>query len=278
MSDSISTRRNQLPWTTLELRTLRELYPDLGPARMSEQLPRRSRSSISSMASLHGVRFLGVRRRTLGRGKKWAASAALDEALARIYQRAAGEKRSVKDLAEETGYPHWWLKRRAARLGLARPLSKAPPWSEDELDLLRRWHGHDLVVIQRKLSEAGFHRTTAAMGVVRKRRGLGPRPAGRYTACELGKLLGVDGSTVAGWCRNGWLEAEQRGTRRSSVQGGDMWWISHAAVREFVASNPHRVDLRKVQDAEWFIDLLAGKAADGRQHHRARPGGLEVAA
>ncbi|KKK66329.1 hypothetical protein LCGC14_2965200 [marine sediment metagenome] len=55
----------------------------------------------------------------------------------------------------------------------------------------------------------------------------------------------------------GWLKVDRRGTERTPVQGGDMWWIRYAEVRRFVVDNAVAVDIRKV-DKFWFIDLLAG--------------------
>ena len=45
-----------------------------------------------------------------------------------------------------------------------------------------------------------------------------------------------------------------------------------AELHRFVLDNPLKVDLRKVEDQEWFIRLVAGDDADGRQHRRKRPG------
>lgn len=101
--------------------------------------------------------------------------------------------------------------------------------------------------------------------------GLSCRPARRYCANQLGQLLGLDPKCVARWIKNGWIHAETGETDRTSQQGGDIKWVDHADVRLLIINNPHLVDLRKVTDQGWFIGLLGGKPADGRQHKRKTP-------
>jgi len=257
-------------WTTAEERKLRELYPMLGTKGMLEHLPGRTRGQIGQKASELRVRFTGSRQG--GKPAKYHPTHEMDAAIRRVYQ-GTPVRGAVKRLAAELELPDWWVKRRAAQLGVSRPQRKPSPWSEAEIAIVREHHHRDLEVIRRRLAEAGFRRSRTAIHIIRKRRlRLSPRPDDRYTATELAKLLGVDSKTVGAWCDREWLEAERRGTDRTEVQGGDMWWIEHAAVRRFVIENTHLVNLRKVTDAEWFIHLAAGKAADGRQHRRKRPG------
>ena len=52
------------------------------------------------------------------------------------------------------------------------------------------------------------------------------------------------------------LKASRRGTARTESQGGDTYWITHAAVREFVLTHPDEVDLRKVEKW-WFLDFVS---------------------
>jgi hypothetical protein len=51
------------------------------------------------------------------------------------------------------------------------------------------------------------------------------------------------------------LRATLRGTDRTEIQGGDTFWITQIAVRDFVLSYPDEVDLRKVEKW-WFLDLV----------------------
>ena len=257
-------------WTTAEVRTLRELYPTLGPRGIGDLLPGRTLSSVMSRASAEGVRYLGPRRE--GRRVKWDATDEIDTQIRGVYQASPPASGAARRLAEEIGYPYWWVTRRAAELGVARPAKKQPLWTAEEEEILQRHHGSDLEVIRRRLAAAGYKRTRTAIQIRRKRLALSPRPDGRYTAGGIAKLLGVDPKTPTYWIQAGWLEGERRGTERLDCQGGDMWWVTHEDLRRFVINNPHLVDLRKITDAEWFIGMVAGGAADGRQNRRRRPG------
>ncbi|MDZ7809219.1 MAG: hypothetical protein U5L11_02570 [Arhodomonas sp.] len=255
-------------WTTQELRTLRELYPVLGPRGIAEQLPGRSYSQLVSKASIEGIQYQGPRRWSEAT-KRYHATPELDAAITRVYQHPGGA--TLKDLAAEHGVPHWWLKRRAVRLGLSRPATKPAPWSEAELAIVRDHHHHTLKHLRSILAAAGYQRTETAIHIVRKRKlGLSPRAADRYSATAAANLLGVNRSTVLHWIKSGWIEAEPAGTARTEQQGGDMWDIHHQDLRRFIIANPHRVRLAKVEDQEWFIKLLAGTEPDGRQNRRKR--------
>jgi hypothetical protein len=49
----------------------------------------------------------------------------------------------------------------------------------------------------------------------------------------------------------------RRGTARTGVQGGDMWWISRRQVKSFILRAPEEIDLARVEKI-WFLDLLTG--------------------
>ena len=68
-------------------------------------------------------------------------------------------------------------------------------------------------------------------------------------------LFGIDSHNVGKWIRFGWLTAEKRGTDRTAVQGGDIWFIHHEQVYRFVLGHPEEIDLAKV-DKLWFLDLV----------------------
>jgi hypothetical protein len=50
-------------------------------------------------------------------------------------------------------------------------------------------------------------------------------------------------------------EGDSAGHTRTRSQGGDIYWITHNAVREFVLKHPDEIDLRKVEKW-WFLDLM----------------------
>jgi hypothetical protein len=65
----------------------------------------------------------------------------------------------------------------------------------------------------------------------------------------------VDAHKITYWINRKMLVATRRGTARSESQGGDTYWITHRAVREFVLRYPDEIDLRKVEKW-WFLDLV----------------------
>jgi hypothetical protein len=75
------------------------------------------------------------------------------------------------------------------------------------------------------------------------------------SATSLAQCFGVDAKTITRWIGLGHLKAGKRGTARTAIQGGDMWFIKDKAIREFVLSCPELVDLHKV-DKLWLFSLL----------------------
>ena len=261
-------------WTTTEDRTLREVYPLEGPRGCVERLPGRTYSAIVTRAAAAGLKFVGTRTSSK---KKHEMTPEIERDIREVYA-TKPERGAVGALAAKHGVPGWWLKRQASKLGVSRPARKDPPWSETEEAILREHHGRAPEFIQRRLREAGHSRTLLAITVRRKRMQLSPRPAEYYTAQEVAKMLGVSGSkTVTYWINAGWLDASRMRTNRTEAQGGDCHWIHERDLRAFVLENPHLVDLRKIQDAEWFIHLVAGGKGDGRQHRRKKPERQEAA-
>lgn len=257
-------------WTTTEDRVLREFYAGLGPRGCAEKLPGRSYGSIVTRASTLKLKFSGPR--NSGRKHVHCMTPALEAELRTLYQ-TKPVRGAVKQLAIAHGVPHWWLKRHAARMGLARPARKEAPWSDEEHAILIKHHGRAPDYIQKRLRAAGYTRTLTAIVIRRKRRGLSCRPDAYYTASEVAKMLGLsDAKSVTYWINAGWLKASRMRTNRTERQGGDFHCIHHDQLRAFVIDNPHHVDLRKIPDTEWFIRLVAGRAADGRQHQRKKPG------
>lgn len=261
-------------WNTAEQRILEAHYPIGGSAEVQRQLAEhgyeRARSAITTRASMCGIRFRGSLRGR-SKGVRWRATEDIDRRIVALY---AGPYRrgAVKALAAALGYPEWWVTLRASELGVARPSTRGPDWTEAELAIVRENQPFGLEVIARKLRAAGFARSRNAVALaLRRRLRMSPRPSDRYSGTELARLLGIDSKTVGYWVRQGLLDAERRGSGRLAVQGGDMWWIRHEDLRQFVLEHPHRIDLRKIADAEWFIALCAGAPSDGRQHRRKRP-------
>ena len=249
-------------WTPAEDGLLREHYRTRGGRWCADHLPGRPLSAIYQRAKVLGLKF-----ERMGRAfkpVKWPPNEAIDAAIRETWQ-GKPTRTMVADLAKRTGYPAWWLKRRAVKLGVSVLREKEPRWSDAELRVLRRFAHFGVERIEKELAMRGHNRTRTAIVLARKRYSLSVAlPEGTYSARGAGEMLGVDGKTVTAWIEDGLLRAEPRGTERKS----DQWLIDDAALREFVVAHPQRIDLRKVVQ-HWFLALMTDVPPS--------PGALEAA-
>ncbi|AKJ28761.1 hypothetical protein AAW51_2070 [Caldimonas brevitalea] len=244
------------PWTTVEETTLRLHYPVDGPRKCVELLPKRNLYSIYAKARLLGLRAPKVPP-TAGKrfATKYPPNDAVDTAIREGYAACKG-RGDVAKIAARVGRPRWWVSKRAAELGIAKPPLRQPPWSTEELAILEACGHMSVTHIAKKLRDAGFSRTPSAVGNALKRNHIDRTDPDTWSARELGGLLGVTGKTVVDWIERRSLPASRAGTRRSEDQG-DIWVIKRNGLRRWLASNPGFVDLRKV-DQVWFMDLAFG--------------------
>lgn len=161
-------------------------------------------------------------------------------------------RKAIGSCARKLGVPKWLVTRRGGALGLARVKERV--WSTEEVALLERLGHLTDAVIQRKLKAAGFHRSVNGIHLKLKRLRIKQNLDG-YSACSLGTALGVDSHKVTNWIRRKMLRATLRGTDRTGQQGGDTFWITQNAARDFVFVYPDEVDLHKVEKW-WFLDLV----------------------
>jgi len=72
-------------------------------------------------------------------GRKYIFTDQIDQLIREIYLSHPGARKQpgVRALAKKVGMPHWALRKRARKLGLAR--TKELPWSEPELEMLERY-------------------------------------------------------------------------------------------------------------------------------------------
>jgi len=192
---------------------------------------------------------------------KYRPTAQTDGLIREAYVRLrAGDRSALKAASWEIGWPRGAVCKRGAELGLARV--KERPWSERELEILEK-HGHLAPTgIQRKLSDAGFARSVAAIQIKINRDRIKGNLEG-YSACQLADALGVDVRKVLRWIQQGFLRAERRGTQRLPQQGGDTWWITDKSVRHFVLRFPEEIDLARVEKI-WFLNIVtSGKLCSG---------------
>jgi hypothetical protein len=163
-----------------------------------------------------------------------------------------GDRSALKAVSQQLGWTCSAVCRRGAELGVARVKERV--WSDEEEGVLERFGYLAPTGIQRKLSEAGFARSIAAIQVKVNRNRIKSNLEG-YSACQLADALGVDVRKVLRWIQQGFLKAQRRGTDRTPQQGGDVWWISDRSVRRFVLRFPQEIDLARVEKI-WFLNLL----------------------
>lgn len=254
-------------WTPEEDWTLRKFYPALGAQDCVARLGgRRSDQSVQTRAKRLGLTYRGPK---VAGARKHHPTEACDADLREAY-RTGPRRGELPALSVRHGLPVDWLRRRAQTLGLSRQRrAEYKPWTPEEDALIRHYAGFAVVTIQQKLRAAGFSRTRAAVGHRRSVLGEHRQPVDVYSVHQVAKMLGRNPSTVSHWVRCEWLRATRVDPAR--VDGRpDFWEVKHGALRAFVISHPHLMDLSRVTDAEWLINLIAGRPPDGR--HRVRKG------
>jgi hypothetical protein len=197
----------------------------------------------------------GIRKGPKNKGK-YEFTPLIDDLIRLAYReyRVYGNRTAISHCARKVEIPSWKIRRRALELGLTR--TKEPFWSDTEVAQLERWGHLTDAVIQRKLKAAGFNRSIAGIHLKLRRLRIRQNLDG-YSAHSLSEAFGVDSHKVVLWIRRKMLRATKRGTDRTEAQGGDSYWITHIAAREFVYRYPDQIDLARVEKL-WFLDLVSG--------------------
>lgn len=244
-------RRPLAPWLTTEESLLRQHYPKLGAVGVQrEHMPNRTLASIRGKASEMKVRCY-MNGTT---GKRFARVHPprddIDMQIREAYIHAT-ERGFMAKLAQRLGKPAWWVQKRAARLGVTRPM-RVDVWTLRELDILEEWAHAGNPVIRAKLAAAGFKRTDGAIGIQLKRRDIDRTNPDVWTATSVAPLFGVNPATVADW-------VERRGLKAKRVSWGPngKLLITRADLKRWVNTNRAHVDLRRV-DQHWFLELMLG--------------------
>lgn len=246
-------------WTTQEIALLREHYPQGG---INACLPHinRTRSSIYQHAHAQGLRAPsapGVR-------LHHEVTSELDAAIRLLHQRPL-LRGAIIEFAARWGRPAWWVSKRARELGLKTPRFREPPWTLAEVEILHDTAHFTPAIASARLRKAGYRRSESAVIVKRKRECIGVTQsrvdAGYMSGSYLAELLGLDRKTPATWVARHGL----KGARRwKDGRENDEIVIREKDFREFVITNPARIELRKIPDSSraWFIELLAGRAGE----------------
>ncbi len=187
---------------------------------------------------------------------KWPITPEIHAAIERVYKRDTGNGQ-VAALAIRLNYPRWKITRYAIQAGLIAKQHKEPNWTERELLILEHQAHRSPGIIQKKLKEAGFARSETGIVLKRKRERFLKNLDG-MSSRQLALCLGVDDHFVTKAIKGGRLKAEHRGTNRTDLQGGDIWYIKRKDIRKYILDWLNEIDIRKV-DKYYFCDLLANK-------------------
>lgn len=237
-------------WKDDEIAVLREHYPKSGVGACEARLPNRTRTTIYQQA-----RKLGLKApKTPEHRERHVYGPEMDDAIRQAWPELRG-RGAVNGLADRLGVPRWWLSKQATRLGLSKPHSKEPRWTDAEDALMRKVPLHDPHRAAKVFREHGFLRTPTAIVVRAKRLDLSRRTHETLSARGAARILGVDDKTVTALCIAGDLKAGRRGTQRLVQQGGDAWAIEPADLRAYILDNLGHIDIRKV-DKLAFVTLL----------------------
>lgn len=238
-------------WSDDEIAVLRRYYGK-GVAACLARLPGRTRQSIQGKAfglGIDGPQGGGTRERI-------KVPANIDDLIREAWPLLDVKRRgAVAALAHKLEVPRHWLTVRATKLQLVTPFHKEPPWSAAELGLLKKVPLHDGDKAVEFFRSHGYKRSATSIWIKAARAGVSRRFTETLSATAASKILGVDSKAVTSCCIDGTLRATRRKTKRLNQQGGDVWSIERADLRQYVIDNLYRVDFRKV-DKFALVDLL----------------------
>jgi hypothetical protein len=164
--------------------------------------------------------------------------------------------RVIRELARQTGFPHWYIKRQARRLGLSMKQDRRP-WTREDLDSLDRLLGKvSAATIAKRLK-----RTETSVVMKIKALGHSRRVSEGYTRRDLEECLGEDHHKIQKWIGNGWLRDRLQGTQRHDGNGHDIHRFREKDILGFVKQRPQEINLGKV-DQVWFLDLVLLRGAE----------------
>ena len=190
---------------------------------------------------------------------KFVITPEMSARIEKVYKRDSGNGQ-IAALAKSLNLPRWKVTRYAQRQGWIAKTKAEPLWSEEEIELLFKYSRYCLEKIQLKLKKRGFNRTITSIAIKMQRLNTRQNIEG-HSAHDVARCLGVDEKNITRAINLGKLKAKRRGTARTAIQGGDMWYIKDGAVRDYIIDNLNEIDIRKV-DKFWFVDLLIGIATD----------------
>jgi len=156
----------------------------------------------------------------------------------------------IKELTRQTGFPRWFIKRQARRLGLTMHQDRRP-WTAQELGSLDMLLGKvSAATIAKRL---GRTETSVVMKI--KTLGHSRLITEGYTMRDLEDCLGEDHHKIQRWIANGWLRDRRQGTKRHDGNGHDIHRFRESDILKFLKEHPMEFSLGKV-DQTWFLDMV----------------------
>ncbi len=166
--------------------------------------------------------------------------------------------RVIKELVRQTGFPRWYIKRQAHRLGLTMHPDRRP-WSPKEMETLDRLLGKvSASTIAKRLK-----RTESSVVMKIKALGHSRRVTEGYTIRDLELCLGEDHHKIQNWIALGWLRDGFQGTGRNNGNGHSIHRFSEERIVNFIKAHPLEINLGKV-DQTWFLDFVLLRGGEFR--------------
>ncbi|HEV2351785.1 MAG TPA: hypothetical protein VG028_18290 [Terriglobia bacterium] len=164
--------------------------------------------------------------------------------------------RVISALMRRTGFPRWYIKRQAQRLGLTMHQDRRR-WTQQELDTLDNLLGKvSTGAIAKRLK-----RTESSVVMKIKALGHSRRVREGYTMRDLEECLGEDHRKIQKWIANGWLHSRPQGTQRHNSNGHDIHRFHEKDILAFIKQHPQELNLGKVEQL-WFLDLVLLKGKE----------------
>jgi hypothetical protein len=158
--------------------------------------------------------------------------------------------RVIRELMRQAGFPRWYVKRQAQRLGLTMHPDRRP-WTPDEMETLDKLLGRvSAATIAKRLK-----RTETSVVMKIKALGHSRRVTEGYTIRDLEHCFGEDHREIHKWIENGWLPNGFHRPRKHNGNGHDIHRFREKDILEFIKAHPREINLGKV-DQVWFLDLV----------------------
>ncbi len=169
--------------------------------------------------------------------------------------------RVIREMARQTGFPRWHIKKQARRLGLSMNHDHRT-WTERELEVLERFLGKvSAAAIAKRLK-----RTETSVVMKIKALGHSRTVSDGYTMRDLEECLGEDHHKIQKWIANGWLRDRRQSTKRHDGNGRDIHRFREDDLLDFVKKHPMEISLGKVEQT-WFLDLVLLKGSELHENH-----------